>query len=87
MLGQQPRLQIGSLALYRPTPHLFRMSDPVARLNAALEGRSAETTERSETNRNPLGSLQNHSENISLRMLSELVMACELRRPSLRTSR
>ena len=27
------------LALYRPTPHLMRMSDPLTRLNAALEGR------------------------------------------------
>ncbi len=27
------------LALHRPTPHLERMSDPVTRLNAALEGR------------------------------------------------
>jgi serine/threonine protein kinase len=35
----KPWLQIGSLALYRPTPHLLRMSDPVTRLNTALEGR------------------------------------------------
>ncbi len=27
------------LALYRPAPHILRMSDPVTRLNAALEGR------------------------------------------------
>ena len=41
MLVQQPWLQIGSLALYRPTPHLLRMPDPITRLNAALEGRYA----------------------------------------------
>jgi len=41
MLVQQPWLQIGSLALYHPTPHLLRMPDPVTRLNAALEGRYA----------------------------------------------
>ncbi len=29
------------LALYRPAPHILRMSDPVTRLNAALEGRYA----------------------------------------------
>ncbi len=34
-----PWLQIGSLALYRPPPHLERMSDPITRLNSALEGR------------------------------------------------
>jgi len=38
---QQPWLQMGSLALYRPTPHLLRMPDPITRLNAALEGRYA----------------------------------------------
>ncbi len=27
------------LALCRPAPHLERMSDPITRLNAALEGR------------------------------------------------
>ena len=38
---QEPALSYPAdlLALYRPTPHLPRMSDPVARLNAALEGR------------------------------------------------
>ena len=41
MLVQQPWLQIGSLAFYRPTPHLLRMPDPITRLNAALEGRYA----------------------------------------------
>ena len=41
MLVQQPWLQIGSLALYRPPPHLLRMPDPITRLNAALEGRYA----------------------------------------------
>ncbi len=39
MLVQQPWLQIGSLAFYRPTPHLLRMPEPITRLNAALEGR------------------------------------------------
>ncbi len=29
----------GLLALHRPAPHILRMSDPVTRLNAALEGR------------------------------------------------
>ena len=41
MLVQQPWLQIGSLAFYRPTPHLLRMPDPITRLNTALEGRYA----------------------------------------------
>ncbi len=41
MLVQQPWLQIGSLALYRPTPHILRMPDPITRLNPALEGRYA----------------------------------------------
>ena len=41
MLVQQPWLQIGSLALYRPTPHLLRMPYPITRLSAALEVRYA----------------------------------------------
>ena len=39
LVPRWPWLQIGSLALYRPPPHLERMSDPVTRLNTALEGR------------------------------------------------
>ena len=34
-----PPVRANLLALHRPAPHLLRMSDPVTRLNAALEGR------------------------------------------------
>ena len=33
------RFAVARLALYQLAPHILRMSDPVTRLNAALEGR------------------------------------------------
>lgn len=49
--GRDPPLLlwVASLAPYRPRPHLLRMLDPVAHLNAAFEGRYSIERETSVT--------------------------------------